>query len=160
MSDIRLSPVGHNGCPACRVSPTRRAAQVRGVSNRTGTSIEFTFPRLDYYEPGTASPGRGLINTTLASFGEKSMNTKLALSAIVAALMLTACAKQEAAGTDTAATPPAPAAPAAAPAAPADQAAPAAGTMAAPAGEAGAAAPAAGAAPATPPAEQTPPPKQ
>jgi hypothetical protein len=79
------------------------------------------------------------------------MNTKLALSAIVAALMLTACAKQEAAGTDTAATPPAPAA---APAAPAsDQAAaPAAGT-AAPAGEA-AAAPAAGAAPAaTPPAE-------
>ena len=29
------------------------------------------------------------------------MNTKLALSALVAALMLTACAKQEAASTDT-----------------------------------------------------------
>jgi hypothetical protein len=39
------------------------------------------------------------------------MNTKLALSsAIVAALMLTACAKQESAGTDQAAAPPAPAA--------------------------------------------------
>ena len=38
------------------------------------------------------------------------MNTKLALSALVAALMLTACAKQESAGTDQAATPPAPAA--------------------------------------------------
>jgi len=74
--------------------------------------------------------------------GYESMNTKLALSAIVAALMLTACAKQEAAGTDTTAAPPAPAAPAAAPAAPAEQAAPAAGTAAPPAGEA--AAPAAG----------------
>src|SRR5438105_1809686 len=41
------------------------------------------------------------------------MNTKLALSALVAALMLTACAKQESASTDQAATPPAPAAPAA-----------------------------------------------
>jgi len=82
------------------------------------------------------------------------MNTKLALSAIVAALMLTACAKQEAAGTDTAATPPAPA-PAAAPAAPADQAAPAAAGTAAPAADAGAAAPAAGAAaPAAAPAEK------
>src|ERR1700759_1302262 len=59
------------------------------------------------------------------SLGYRSMNTKLALSALVAALMLTACAKQEAASPDTAAAPPAstesaPAAPAAdAPAAPA-----------------------------------------
>jgi len=34
------------------------------------------------------------------------MNTKLALSAIVAALMLTACAKQESAAPDQAANPP------------------------------------------------------
>src|SRR5665213_3086295 len=41
------------------------------------------------------------------SSGYRSMNTKLALSALVAALMLTACAKQEAASPDTAAAPPA-----------------------------------------------------
>jgi hypothetical protein len=103
-------------------------------------------------------------STQLLPSGYRSMNTKLVLSTIVAALMLTACAKQESAGTDTAATPPAPAAQ---PAAPADQSTPPAnGTAAAPA-DAGAAAPAAGstpppegsAPPATPPAEQ-PPPKQ
>jgi hypothetical protein len=126
-------------------------AQVRGSFQSYRDFYRICLLRGSIYVPGTASPGRGLIYTTLASFGEISMNTKLALSVIVAALMLTACAKQEAASTDTAATPPAPAAPAAAPAAPADQAAPAAGTTAAPAaGEA--AAPAAGA---TPPAEGT-----
>src|SRR5438552_16464391 len=42
------------------------------------------------------------------SLGYRSMNTKLALSALVAALMLTACAKQEAASPDAASsTPPA-----------------------------------------------------
>jgi len=74
------------------------------------------------------------------------MNTKLALGALVAALMLTACAKQEAASPDASATPPAatesapaapaadaPAAPAAdAPAAPADAAPPPADAPAAP----------------------------
>jgi len=85
------------------------------------------------------------------------MNTKLALSAVVAALMLTACAKQESAGTDQAATPPAPAAPASDQAAGAAADAKAAADSAAQA--AGAAADAAkdGTAPATPPAE---PPKQ
>jgi hypothetical protein len=77
--------------------------------------------------------------------GVSTMNTKLALSALVAALMLTACAKQEAAAPEAApaATPPAAEAPAAAPDAaatpPADgaaPAAPAAGDAAAPPAEA------------------------
>jgi hypothetical protein len=80
------------------------------------------------------------------------MNTKLALSAIVAALMLTACAKQESAGTDQAANPPAPAAPAA------DQTAPPAAGTAADQSAPGAAPNAA--APATPPADSSTPPKQ
>jgi len=86
------------------------------------------------------------------------MNTKLALSAIVAALMLMACAKQESAGTDQAANPPAPAAPAAdqtAPPAsgtPADQSAPGAAPNAADATK-----PAEGAAA---PADSSTPPKQ
>src|SRR5581483_6808078 len=79
--------------------------------------------------------------TTLASSGYRSMNTKLALSALVAALMLTACAKQEAASTEPAAAPPPAASSDAAPAAPAgDAAAPAAapaGDAAAPAAPAG-----------------------
>jgi hypothetical protein len=85
------------------------------------------------------------------SLGYRSMNTKLALSALVAALMLTACAKQEAASPDTAAAPPAatteaaPAAPAAdapaAPAADAPAAAPADGTAAPPPADAPAAPP-------------------
>jgi hypothetical protein len=80
------------------------------------------------------------------------MNTKLALSAIVAALMLTAaCAKQESAGTDQAANPPAPAAPAA------DQTAPPASGTAADQSAPGAAPNAA--APATP-ADSSTPPKQ
>jgi hypothetical protein len=58
---------------------------------------------------------------TLASRGI-SMNTKLVLSALVAALMLSACAKQEA--TAPAAEPPAAEAPAADPAAPAAEATP------------------------------------
>jgi hypothetical protein len=77
--------------------------------------------------------------------GVSTMNTKLALSAIVAALMLTACAKQEAAAPEAA---PAPAAEA--PAAPAADAPAADGAAAAPA-EGAAAAPAEGAA--APPAE-------
>jgi len=89
------------------------------------------------------------------------MNTKLALSAIVAALMLTACAKQESAGTDQAANPPAPAPSA-------EQSAPPPATAPADQGAAPAAAPAAsdsmkpaeGAAPATPPSDNTTPPKQ
>src|SRR5438105_3573624 len=87
------------------------------------------------------------------------MNTKLALSALVAALMLTACAKQESASTDKAATPPAPAAPAASdssatPPASGTAAGPEAGAQAAPpAGAAAESQPAASAAaPATPPA--------
>jgi hypothetical protein len=80
------------------------------------------------------------------------MNTKLALSAIVAALMLMACAKQESAGTDQAANPPAPAAPAA------DQTAPPASGTAADQSAPGAAPNAA--APATPPADSSTPPKQ
>jgi hypothetical protein len=79
------------------------------------------------------------------------MNTKLALSAIVAALMLMACAKQESAGTDQAANPPAPAAPAA------DQTAPPAAGTAADQSAPGAAPNAA--APATP-ADSSTPPKQ
>jgi hypothetical protein len=79
---------------------------------------------------------------TTASRGT-TMNTKLALSAIVAALMLTACAKQEAAAPEAAPAPTAEA-PAAAPDAaatpPADGAAPA-GEAAAPPADAGAAAP-------------------
>jgi outer membrane biosynthesis protein TonB len=86
------------------------------------------------------------------SLGYRSMNTKLALSALVAALMLTACAKQEAASPDAASTPPAtteaaPAAPAGDAAAPA---APAADAPAAPA-DAGSAAPPPADAPAAPP---------
>jgi hypothetical protein len=94
------------------------------------------------------------------------MNTKLALSAIVAALMLTACAKQESAGSDQAANPPAPAAPAGDQSQPANppsgtaggessqgQMAPNAGGTSTP--------PAEGTPPANPPAEnQNPPPKQ
>ncbi len=64
------------------------------------------------------------------------MNTKLALSAIVAALMLTACAKQESAAPEAAPAAPAAEAPAAAPDAsatpPADAAAPAGDAAAAP----------------------------
>src|SRR6202162_5823711 len=78
------------------------------------------------------------------------MNTKLALSAIVAALMLTACAKQESAAPEAANPPPAPAA--------TDSSAPPAAGTAAPADAAGQAAPAA--APATPPADPPPPPKK
>src|SRR5580700_8572515 len=117
------------------------------VSNRTGTSIEFAL-RGRRIVRGTTVSGHSLINTTLASPGYRSMNTKLALSAIVAALMLTACAKQESAGTDQAATPPAPAAPAA------DSAStpPASGT-ATPDQAAPASPPADQAAPATPPAD-------
>jgi hypothetical protein len=73
--------------------------------------------------------------------GVSTMNTKLALSAIVAALMLTACAKQEAAAPEAApAEPPAaeaPAVPDAATTPPADETAPA-GDAAAPAGDAAA----------------------
>jgi hypothetical protein len=79
------------------------------------------------------------------SLGYRSMNTKLALSALVAALMLTACAKQEAASPDTAAAPPAstetPAPAPAAPAADAPAAAPADGTAAPPPADAPAAPP-------------------
>src|SRR3954468_7491815 len=87
------------------------------------------------------------------SSGYRSMNTKLALSALVAALMLTACAKQEAASPDAASSTP-PASTEAAPAAPADAA------PAAPATDAPAAAPADGTA--APPPADTPaaPPKQ
>jgi hypothetical protein len=91
------------------------------------------------------------------------MNTKLALSAIVAALMLTACAKQESAGTDQAANPPAPA-PSADQNAPPPATAPADQGMAPAPGAAPAASdtmkPAEGAAPATPPSDNTMPPKQ
>jgi hypothetical protein len=75
--------------------------------------------------------------------GYRSMNTKLVLSALVAALMLSACAKQEAAA--PAAEPPAteaPAAPAADAAPPADAATPPADAAAAPADAAAAPAPA------------------
>jgi len=68
--------------------------------------------------------------------GVSTMNTKLALSAIVAALMLTACAKQESAAPEAAPAAPAAEAPAAAPDAsatpPADAAAPAGDAAAAP----------------------------
>ena len=108
---------------------------------------------------GTTNSFVSLSHHSCFSSGYRSMNTKLALSALVAALMLTACAKQEAASTDTAAAPPAPAATdsATAPAAPAAEtpAAPAEGAAAAPAE--GSAAPAAPAADATAPAA---PPKQ
>ena len=89
--------------------------------------------------------------------GYRSMNTKLALSAVVAALMLTACAKQESAGTGPAAAPPAPASDQAAAdaKAAADSAAQQTGQAAGAAADA--AKPAEGAAP--PPAEN-PPPKQ
>jgi hypothetical protein len=80
--------------------------------------------------------------------GYRSMNTKLALSAIIAALMLTACAKQEAAAPAEAPAAEAPAAEAP-PAEPAAEAPPA--DAAAPAGDA--AAPAGEAAPAEPPKE-------
>ena len=100
--------------------------------------------------------GHSLTKQLLLHSGYRSMNTELALSAVVAALMLTACAKQESAGTDQAATPPAPAAPAA------DQAAGAAADAKAAADSAAQSAQQAeaakeGTAPATPPAE---PPKQ
>src|ERR1700761_898065 len=85
------------------------------------------------------------------SLGYRSMNTKLALSALVAALMLTACAKQEAASPDAASSTP-PASTEAAPAAPAADApaAPAADAPAAPPAD-GAAAPPPADAPAAPP---------
>src|SRR6185503_2543974 len=87
----------------------------------------------------------GFSHHSCFSSGYRSMNTKLALSALVAALMLTARAKQEAASTEPAATPPAATDSSAAPAAPAADA------PAAPAGDAAApAAPADGSA--TPPA--------
>jgi thiol:disulfide interchange protein DsbA len=76
---------------------------------------------------------------TTASRGT-TMNTKLALSAIVAALMLTACAKQESAAPEAAPAAPAAEAPAAAPDAsatpPADATAPAGDAAAAPPAEA------------------------
>jgi hypothetical protein len=86
--------------------------------------------------------------------GYRSMNTKLVLSALVAALMLSACQKQEAAA--PAAEPPAAEAPAADAAAPAAEATPPAEGAAAPPADA-AAAPPADAAAAPAPAE---PPKQ
>ena len=85
----------------------RPVAVLSPVSNRTGTSIEFAVR--------TALTGAERVQTVIVSSiqllhsGYRSMNTKLALSAVVAALMLTACAKQESAGT-AAPPPPAPAA--------------------------------------------------
>jgi hypothetical protein len=101
---------------------------------------------------GTTKLVQSVFIPLLLLLGYRSMNTKLALSALVAALMLTACAKQEAASPDAAATPPA--STEAAPAAPADAA------PAAPATDAPAAAPADGTA--APPPADTPaaPPKQ
>jgi hypothetical protein len=88
---------------------------------------------------------------SLLLLGVSTMNTKLALSAIVAALMLTACAKQESAAPEAApAEPPAAEAPAAAP----DATATPPADAAAPAGDAAAAPPADGAA--APPAEEAP----
>jgi hypothetical protein len=115
-----------------------------------GDSIEFTAA----IRKGLAERPNSFISFSYHScfsLGYRSMNTKLALSALVAALMLTACAKQEAASPDTAAAPPAtteaaPAAPAAAdapaaPAADAPAAAPADGTAAPPPADAPAAPP-------------------
>src|SRR5215831_216100 len=104
-----------------------------------------------YGTRGTTKFVRIVLIPLLLLLGYRSMNTKLALSALVAALMLTACAKQEAASPDTAAAPPAattesaPAAPAAdapaAPAADAPAAPPADGTAAPPPADAPAAPP-------------------
>src|SRR5215471_14536515 len=91
----------------------QRLARLQPVSNRTGTSSRICRPHCPR-GCGTAPNGHSLTKQLLLHSGYRSMNTKLALSAVVAALMLTACAKQESAGTDQAATPPpAPAAPAA-----------------------------------------------
>jgi len=148
--DIIPSPA--SGCFKLSARPDSNA--IVSVSNRTGTSIEFALRG-----PGRARerPPAVVVSLTqlLLPSGYRSMNTKLALSAIVAALMLTACAKQESAAPDQAANPPpAPAATdsSAPPAAPGSEAA----SQAAPAGDA--AKPAEGSA--APPADTTPPPKQ
>src|SRR5882757_4712181 len=132
-------------CGPCRKRQTTRL----NCFKSTGDSIEFAAA----IRRGLAERPNSFISFSYHScfsLGYRSMNTKLALSALVAALMLTACAKQEAASPDTAAAPPAttesaPAAPAAdapaAPAADAPAAAPADGTAAPPPADAPAAPP-------------------
>src|SRR6202023_128996 len=158
----RRSNAGHHSNPRVRVTQAVAPARqnvIASVSNRTGTSIEFAL-RGPGTGAGTTADGR-VSSTQLLLPSGYLMNTKLALSAIVAALMLTACAKQESAGSDQAATPPAPSAPAsdssqsATPGTSADQSAPPAGTT----GSGDASQPGA-AAPATPPADSSTPPKQ
>src|ERR1700724_424149 len=157
----RRSNAGHHSNPRVRVTQAvalTRQNVIASVSNRTGTSIEFAL-RGPGTGAGTTAKGRVSSTQLLLPSGYRSMNTKLALSAIVAALMLTACAKQESAGSDQAAAPPAPSAPAsdasqAPPAGGADQAAPAAGTT----GSGDASSAPGSAAPATPPADSSTPP--
>src|ERR1700724_4144274 len=138
----RRSNAGHHSNPRVRVTQAVAPARqnvIASVSNRTGTSIEFAL-RGPGTGAGTTADGR-VSSTQLLLPSGYLMNTKLALSAIVAALMLTACAKQESAAPEAANPPPAPAA--------SDSSAPPAAGTAAPAD-----------APATPPADTTPPPKQ
>src|ERR1700686_3273000 len=145
------SNAGHHSNPRVRVTQAVAPARqnvIASVSNRTGTSIEFAL-RGPGTGAGTTADGRVSSTQLLLPSGYRSMNTKLALSAIVAALMLTACAKQESAAPEAATPPPAPAA--------SDSSTPPAAGTAAPADAAGQAAPAA--APATPPADTPPPPK-
>ncbi len=126
------------------------AAGQRGTSSKFGgaiavSEVENLFVRADFSNPTPRCAIRKIrmrkqvSNSflTTASRGT-TMNTKLALSAIVAALMLTACAKQEAAAPEAAPAAPAAEAPAAAP----DAAATPPAEGAAPAGDAAAAPPA------------------
>ena len=144
---MRLSVVW---CAQTATTPCRERQTTRcDCFKSPGDSIEFAAA----IRMGLAERPNSFISFSYHScfsLGYRSMNTKLALSALVAALMLTACAKQEAASPDTAAAPPAttesaPAAPAAdapaAPAADAPAAAPADGTAAPPPADAPAAPP-------------------
>jgi len=149
-----LAGAATRGCPLYggHKQPPRAVVNDRQLAcdcfKSTGDSIEFAAA----IRMGLAERSNSFISFSYHScfsLGYRSMNTKLALSALVAALMLTACAKQEAASPDTAAAPPAttesaPAAPAAdapAPAADAPAAAPADGTAAPPPADAPAAPP-------------------
>ena len=100
-----LRGLGHGltfelACMACcRLQPTAR--RVRCFQSYRDF-YRICAPPLP--ERGAERPQRSRIIPYNSCFpGYRSMNTKLALSAVVAALMLTACAKQESAGTEAAA---------------------------------------------------------
>src|ERR1700681_525152 len=127
LSGAQQQVVARNRQQTAHVSPA-------AVSNHSGTSIESAFRAFRDGARNDCNRSSSYQHHFCFSLGYRSMNTKFALSAIVAALMLTACAKQETAATAPDAIPPAPAASEAAK--DANQAAGAAGQAAADANQA------------------------